>query len=138
MIFSGTEGADVKSSCKPFGALFIWFTSSGDDSSFVQQQRLLFMLISDFPENTSVSIVTIGAKTDMTLQFSKHVGYTDWNDRVLGFDPGFASKHAVSYADIQKALSYPESNSSDAQLVYLLVNSNTVIRDEENSFEELR
>ncbi|XP_060562737.1 uncharacterized protein LOC132722282 [Ruditapes philippinarum] len=135
---SGTEGADVKSSCKPFGALIMWYTGSGEDSSFFQHRRLLVMLIRDFPDNTIVSIVTFGANDNMKMQFSKQAGSTSWRDRILNYKPGNSLNHVVSYADIRKALSYPKSNSSDAQLVYLLVNSNTVIRDEENSFEELR
>ncbi|XP_060597035.1 uncharacterized protein LOC132750957 [Ruditapes philippinarum] len=138
-ISSGTKDADEKLSCNPYSALIIWYTGSGEDNSFFQQRRLLVVLISDFPENTSVSIVTIGAKDDIRLQFRKQDRITNWRDKILHHVPGTASNHTLPYTEIQKAILYHKTNSSEAELVYLLVNGKTVIRDVgNNGIKELR
>jgi hypothetical protein len=117
----------------------MWFMGSGEDNSFFQQMRLLIMLISEFPENTCVSMVTIGAKDDITLPFTKQDGNTNWRDKIVHVSDN-TSNHASSYTDkIRLTISnYHRSNSTDAQIVYLLVDSKTEIHDEENGFEELR
>jgi hypothetical protein len=116
----------------------MWYIGSGEDNSFFQQMRLLVMLIGEFSENTSVSIITIGAKDDITLSFRKQDGTTNWRDKILQLS-GNTSNHASSYIEkIRLTISnYHRSNSTDAQIVYLLVDSKTAIHDEENGFEEL-
>jgi hypothetical protein len=97
------------------------------------------LLVSDLSENTSVSIVTIGAKEDIRLQFRKQDRIANWRDKILQHVPGTASNHTLSYTEIQKAIRYHKTNSSEAELVYLLVNGKTVIRGVgNNGFKELR
>ncbi|XP_060596972.1 uncharacterized protein LOC132750918 [Ruditapes philippinarum] len=135
---SGTEVDDEESTCNPYSALFMWYMGSGEDNSFFQQMRLLVMLISEFPENTSVSMITIGAKDDITLSFRKQGGNTNWSDKILQLS-GNTSIHATSYTEkVRMTISnFHRSKSTDAQIVYLQVDSKSEIHDEENGFEEL-
>ena len=83
-----------------------------------------------FPENTTVRIVTFGADNDITLNFTKQAGVTQWiypiTQNITAIN---TPNEAISNIEIDQIVSsyYKSHDSNKAEIIYILGHDTTVI-----------